>query len=80
MTPSLLFMSLFKLTRYSIFEKLHDLLVNCSNAFNIICATETWSTDKDFKNNSNFHLPNETLYIKKEKLAKKRWHWNIIKE
>ena len=39
------------------FEKLHDRLLNCSNSLNIICVTETWSTDKDFKNNSNFHLP-----------------------
>ena len=39
------------------FEKLHDLLLNCSSSFNIICVTETWSTDKDFKNNSSFHLP-----------------------
>ena len=23
------------------FEKLHDLLLNCSNSFNIICVTET---------------------------------------
>ena len=40
------------------FEKLHDLFLNCSSSFNISCVTETWSTDKDFKNNSNFHLPN----------------------
>ena len=44
--------------RNSNFEKLHHLLLNCSNSFNIICVTETWSTDKDFKNNSNFRLPN----------------------
>ena len=40
------------------FEKLRDLLLDCSNSFNIVCVTETWSTDKNFKNNSNFHLPN----------------------
>ena len=40
------------------FEKQHDLLLNCSKSFNIICVTETWYTDKDFKNNSSFHLPN----------------------
>ena len=39
-------------------EKLHDCLLNCSNSFNIIGVTETWSTHKDFKNNSNLHLPN----------------------
>ena len=42
----------------SSFEKLHDLLLNYSNSFNIICVTEIWSTDKAFKNNSNYHLPN----------------------
>ena len=40
------------------FEKLHDLFLNCSNSLNIICVTEKWSTDKGFKNNSDFHLPN----------------------
>ena len=39
-------------------ETLHDLLLNCSNSFNIIKFTETWSTNKDLKDNSNFHLPN----------------------
>ena len=43
---------------YSISEKLNDLLLNCSNSFNIICVNETWFTDNDIKNNSNFHLPN----------------------
>ena len=33
------------------FKKLHDLLLNCSDSFNIICVTETWSTDKDFNIN-----------------------------
>ena len=27
------------------FEKLHDLLLNCLNSFNIIRVTETWSTE-----------------------------------
>ena len=43
------------------FEKLHALLLNCLNAFNIICVTEIWSTDKDFKNNSNFYLPKKRV-------------------
>ena len=33
------------------FEKLHDLLLNCLNSFNLICVTDTWSTDNDIKNN-----------------------------
>ena len=27
------------------FEKLHDLLLNSSNSFHIICITDIWSTD-----------------------------------
>ena len=33
------------------FEKLHDLLLNCLNSFNLICVTDTWSTDNYIKNN-----------------------------
>ena len=40
------------------FKKLNDFLLSCPNSFNIVCVTETWSTDNDIKNNSNFHLPN----------------------
>ena len=40
------------------FETLYDLLLNCSYFFNIICVTETWSTNKDLKDNSDFHFPN----------------------
>ena len=53
------------------FEKLHDLLLNCSNSFNIICVTETWSTDNDIKNNSNFHLPNFDFIHQERKTGKK---------
>ena len=53
------------------FEKLHYLLLNCSNSFNIICVTETWSTDKDFKNNSGFHLPNFDFIHQERKIGKK---------
>ena len=49
----------------SSFEKLHDLLLNCSNSFDIFCITEAWSTDKDFKKNSNFHLLNFNFVGKK---------------
>ena len=53
------------------FEKLHDLLLNCSNSFNIICVTETWSTNKDFKNNLNFHLPNFDFVHQQRETEKK---------
>ena len=53
------------------FEKLHDLLLNCSNSFNIICVTETWSTDNDIKNNSNFHLPNFDFIHQERKTGRK---------
>ena len=53
------------------FKKLHDLLLNCSNSFNIICVTGTWSTDNDIKNNSNFHLPNFYFLHQEKKTGKK---------
>ena len=56
---------------YSISEKLNDLLLNCSNSFNIICVTETWSTDNDIKNNSNFHLPNFDFIHQERKTGRK---------
>ena len=54
------------------FEKLHDLLLNCWNSFNIIFVTETWSTGKDFKNDSNFHLPNFDFTHQQRETVKKR--------
>ena len=60
------------------FENLHDLLINCSNSFNLICVTETWSTDNHIKNSSNFHLQN---FIHQErKTGKRGQHSNICKE
>ena len=53
------------------FEKLHNLLLNWSNSFNIICVTETWSTDKGFKNNSNFHLPDFEFIHERRETGKK---------
>ena len=53
------------------FEKLHDLLLSCSSSFNIICVTETWSTDNDIKNNSNFHLPNFDFIHQERKTGRK---------
>ena len=52
------------------FERLHDLLLNCSNSFNVICVTETWSTDNDIKNNSNFHLPSFDFIHQERKTGK----------
>ena len=53
------------------FEELYNLLLNCSNYFNIICVTETWSTDNDIKNNSNSHLPNFDFIHQERKIDKK---------
>ena len=53
------------------FEKLHDVLLNCWNSFNIICATDTWFTDKEFKNNSSFHLLNFNFIHQERKTGKK---------
>ena len=53
------------------FEKLCDLLLNCSNSFNIICVTETWSTYNEIKNNQNFHLPNFDFIHQERKTGKK---------
>ena len=62
------------------FKKLHDLLLNCSNSFNIICVTETWCTNNDIKNNSNFHLPNFDFVHQERNTGKKGWQSNICKE
>ena len=61
------------------FEKLHDLLLNFSNSFKIICVTKTWTTDKDFKYNYirtlriiiSFHLPNFNFTRQERKTDKK---------
>ena len=45
--------------------------LNCSNSFNIICVTEPWSTDKDFKDNSSFHFPNFDFIHYERKTGKK---------
>ena len=69
MTTSLIYVNIRSMI--SNFENLYDLLLNCSNSFNIICVTETWSTDKDFKNNSNFHLPGFDFIHQQREFAKK---------
>ena len=51
------------------FERLRDLLLNCSNSFNIFCVIDTWLPNKDLKHNSNVHLPGFDL-INQENLQK----------
>ena len=41
-------------------------------AFNIICLSQTWSTDKDFSDNSNYQLQNYDAIHFQRKLAKRR--------
>ena len=36
----------------------HTLLEESKHSFNVICLTETWLNDHEFKTNSNYHLPN----------------------
>ena len=38
------------------FEKFKLCLEACKFSFNVICLSETWSSDKDFQNNSLFHI------------------------
>ena len=45
--------------------------------FNIIYVTETLYTDKDFKNDSNFHLPNFD-FIYQERKTGKKWGGILI--
>ena len=78
MTTSLIHVNIRSMN--SNFQKLHDLLLNCSNFFKLISVTEAWSADKDFKNNSNVLLPNFYFIHQDQKTSKKRWHSNIFKE
>ena len=49
------------------FDNLLDILRDSNYSFNILCITGTWCTDSTLKSNSNLHLPNLTLFHKKEK-------------
>ena len=40
------------------FEKLKNFLYQCKHTFSIISITETWCTNENLINNSNFQLPN----------------------
>ena len=39
-------------------DDFHTLLKETKHSFNVICLTETWFKDHEFKTNSNYHLPN----------------------
>ena len=39
-------------------DDFHTLLEESKHPFNVICLTETWLNDHEFKTNSNYHLPN----------------------
>ena len=39
-------------------DDFHTLLEESKHSFNLICLTETWLNDDEFKTNSNDHSPN----------------------
>ena len=39
------------------FENFRNLLTESNHCFNVICLRETWFSDEDFKNNSNYQIP-----------------------
>ena len=39
-------------------DEFHTLLEESKHSFNVVCLTETWLNDYEFKTNSNYHLPN----------------------
>ena len=53
------------------FENFKYFLQECDNSFNIICLSETWSTNSSFLENSNFHLPNYDAIHYERKTNKK---------
>ena len=49
----------------------HDLLINCSNSFNIICISEMWFSNIHVYNNSNYDLPGyDSIYLENETCKK----------
>ena len=48
-------------------DEFHALLEESKRSFNVICITETWLNDHEFKTNSNYHLPNyEEIYYERK--------------
>ena len=39
-------------------DDFHTLLEESKHSFNVVCLTETWLNDYEFKTNSNYYLPN----------------------
>ena len=45
----------------------YTLLEESKHSFNVICLTEIWLNDHEFKANSNYHLPNfEGIHYKRK--------------
>ena len=53
------------------FENFRNLLEESSFIFNLICLSETWSTNENFNNNSTFQLQNYDAIHFQRKLAKR---------
>ena len=53
------------------FENFRNLLEDSEFSFNVICLSETWSTDKDFRDNSDYHLSNYYTIHSERKIKKK---------
>ena len=53
------------------FDDFNNLLEESNFSFNIICLSETWSTDKNFQESSNFHFPNYDAIHLERKTKKK---------
>ena len=49
------------------FENFHHLLEESNFSFNIICLSETWITDKAFRENSCYHIQNYDAERKSKK-------------
>ncbi|XP_065639635.1 uncharacterized protein LOC136072356 [Hydra vulgaris] len=49
------------------FENLRHFIEETKNYFDIICLTETWCSQNELNNNSNFHFPNfETILLERQ--------------
>ena len=53
------------------FESFKNLLEESKYVFNIICLSETWSNDKEFFENSNYHLQDYDAIHYQRRLAKR---------
>lgn len=66
--PSLLHLNIKNLR--SNLDCFRTLLEGIKRNFNVICLTETWLKDNDFKANSNYHFPNKKSIHYEKKLTK----------